>query len=341
MNKNSFIQSLKIAATYIGTVVGAGFATGREIVEFFTQYGYYGTIGIICSGILFTILGIKIMEICSLHRIKNNYEFCILLFGNRFGKVINLIMSLMLIGVAGVMISGAGAIFSEQLNISRVFGISIFIVLSFLIISRDIKGLHAINSFVVPLMILFSLSIILLSFNNVNLLFEPQPNSNGFWFTKSLSYVAYNLTLSIAVFAPIASTENNKKILINGSIIGSFGLTVLLLFNHYSISTLPNFNYVQIPTAEILHNKFPILHVLFVLVILGEILTTLVANGFGLVKLMETKMRSNNVSLIIILVIATSISFFQYKSLLGTIYPAFGALSLLLVIKILYFRNKV
>ncbi|MDF2606046.1 MAG: YkvI [Bacillales bacterium] len=341
MKKNSILQSLKIAATYIGTVVGAGFATGREIVEFFTQYGYLGTIGILCSGILFTLLGIRIMDICSVHFIKNNYEFCILLFGERFGKFINIIMSLMLIAVAGVMISGAGAIFSEQLNISRVFGITIFIVLSFIIISRDIKGLHAINSFVVPLMILFSLSIIFLSFKSVNLMFEPQSNSNGFWFTKSLSYVAYNLTLSIAVFAPIASTEKNKKILINGSIIGSLGLTVLLLFNHYAISTLPSFNYVQIPTAEILHNKFPILHVLFVLVILGEILTTLVANGFGLVKLLETKVRSNYISLFLILLIATSISFFQYKSLLGTIYPAFGALSLILVVRIFFFRYKV
>ncbi|MEK1832032.1 hypothetical protein AAAC51_33515 [Priestia megaterium] len=31
--------TLQVAATYVGTVVGAGFATGKEIVQFFTQYG--------------------------------------------------------------------------------------------------------------------------------------------------------------------------------------------------------------------------------------------------------------------------------------------------------------
>ena len=28
--------SIQIAAVYVGTIVGAGFATGREIVEFFS-----------------------------------------------------------------------------------------------------------------------------------------------------------------------------------------------------------------------------------------------------------------------------------------------------------------
>ena len=46
-------SSKESSATYIGTVVGAGFATGREIVEFFTVNGLYGTIGICVSGFLF------------------------------------------------------------------------------------------------------------------------------------------------------------------------------------------------------------------------------------------------------------------------------------------------
>lgn len=39
MNKNW----VKIASIYIGTVIGAGFASGREIIEFFGIYGLKGT----------------------------------------------------------------------------------------------------------------------------------------------------------------------------------------------------------------------------------------------------------------------------------------------------------
>ncbi|NLY67966.1 MAG: hypothetical protein GX069_10455, partial [Tissierellia bacterium] len=53
MNKNW----IKIASVYIGTVIGAGFASGREILEFFGVYGIKGIFGIIVSGLLFSILG--------------------------------------------------------------------------------------------------------------------------------------------------------------------------------------------------------------------------------------------------------------------------------------------
>ena len=42
MDNQQWQVAKKVAATYIGTVVGAGFATGREIVEFFTVNGLYG-----------------------------------------------------------------------------------------------------------------------------------------------------------------------------------------------------------------------------------------------------------------------------------------------------------
>ena len=57
---------IKIASIYVGTVIGAGFASGREIIEFFGVYGLKGIVGIIISGFLFSVLGslllIKINE---------------------------------------------------------------------------------------------------------------------------------------------------------------------------------------------------------------------------------------------------------------------------------------
>lgn len=53
MDNQQWQVAKKVVATYIGTVVGAGFATGREIVEFFTVNGFYGTIGICVSGFFY------------------------------------------------------------------------------------------------------------------------------------------------------------------------------------------------------------------------------------------------------------------------------------------------
>lgn len=37
------VSTFKVAATYIGTVVGAGFATGQEVLQFFNRFGAMGT----------------------------------------------------------------------------------------------------------------------------------------------------------------------------------------------------------------------------------------------------------------------------------------------------------
>src|SRR5690242_12070807 len=54
-------QIVRVAFTYIGTVVGAGFASGQEILQFFTRYGSLATLTIALSTVLFIWIGIQLM----------------------------------------------------------------------------------------------------------------------------------------------------------------------------------------------------------------------------------------------------------------------------------------
>jgi uncharacterized membrane protein YkvI len=56
-------EVVRIAFTYIGTIVGAGFASGQEILQFFTKYGWMALFTIGLSTLLFIWLGIKVMLI--------------------------------------------------------------------------------------------------------------------------------------------------------------------------------------------------------------------------------------------------------------------------------------
>lgn len=40
MRKNKVINVMKLGFLYLSTVIGAGFATGREIRVYFTDYGF-------------------------------------------------------------------------------------------------------------------------------------------------------------------------------------------------------------------------------------------------------------------------------------------------------------
>lgn len=111
----------QIAAVYVGTVVGAGFATGREIVEFFTRYGIYGFIGILIAGYIFIFTGTKIMLISTRIRATSYEEFNQFLFGKKLAGIINIFFLIMLLGVTAVMISVQGQFSRNNLAFLKVW----------------------------------------------------------------------------------------------------------------------------------------------------------------------------------------------------------------------------
>lgn len=48
-----------VAFAFVGVVVGAGFATGQEIFQFFTSNGIYSISGIIVTGLIITLAGVS------------------------------------------------------------------------------------------------------------------------------------------------------------------------------------------------------------------------------------------------------------------------------------------
>ena len=55
--KKNFTKVFQIAVVFIGTIVGAGLASGKEITEFFTSFGPISFLGIIFCGIFYIIMG--------------------------------------------------------------------------------------------------------------------------------------------------------------------------------------------------------------------------------------------------------------------------------------------
>ena len=53
MNK----EATKIGFAYVGIVVGAGFSTGQEVMQFFTKYGLWAYLGVIISGFILAFIG--------------------------------------------------------------------------------------------------------------------------------------------------------------------------------------------------------------------------------------------------------------------------------------------
>lgn len=327
------------AFTYMGTIVGAGFATGREITEFFTQYGIWGTFGIFIAGFFFIFLGMKIMLIAVKADTKNLHSFLVYLMGEKLGTYLNVIITFMIIGVTTVMLSGAGALFEEQLHISRWFGVIFMMILCYLLISKGIEGLHHINGLIVPFMILFSFTIFLLSKPSLQLVLDIEPTHSLFWIFKAVIYASLNLSLSLAVLIPLAHQLKKPSIIKKSSLVGGLGLTFLLLFNHFAIGQLKSLQNIEIPTAELVSNYNEWIHFFFVCIILGEIFSTLAANGFGIAELCyEKKKIPRKITLGLLLIFCAICSIFQYSTLISFVYPLFGVVGLIVILRLLFIK---
>ncbi|MEW6065637.1 MAG: hypothetical protein AB1538_10810, partial [Bacillota bacterium] len=52
---------IRLVATYVGAVIGAGFASGQEILQFFILFGYQGLLGVLVATVLFAYLGAVVL----------------------------------------------------------------------------------------------------------------------------------------------------------------------------------------------------------------------------------------------------------------------------------------
>lgn len=324
---------LQVAATYIGTIVGAGFATGKEVVQFFSQYGMIGIIGILISGYLFIWVGTKSMLIAKRINANSYQEINEYLFGLKIGRVVNIVLLIMLFGVTSVMFSGTGAVFREQLGLPSQLGILLTIVLCYLAVIRGMKGLLVVNSFIVPMMLLFSI-VIIAAFPGSDIYYGESPNILKV-LISALAYASYNIVLGQAVLVPLGRDSENESIIRWGGFLGGLGLTLILITSHFALITIPNMTAYSIPMAEVIKQIGTVLHILFVIVIYGEIYTTLIGNVYGISRKLSGSSTPKKSIIISILLICYFVSLVGFDSLIKFLYPLFGYMGCVVLLSLM------
>jgi uncharacterized membrane protein YkvI len=326
---------LQVAFTYIGTVVGAGFATGQEILQFFTKYGSIALLTILVSTALFIWFGTKVMLLAHDIKAASYEDLNKHIFGSKLGKWFSLLLLVELFSVSIVMLAGAGSVFREQLGQSFLLGICITLVLAYLVMMRGMKGIMTVNSIVVPMMLIFT-GIVFYhtmrtpSFLTLDWLHQADPYPPGRAWIAPMLYAAFNLASAQAVLVPLGSSIEDREAIRRGGILGGIGLGILLLIGNLSLSAhAPGIFQYEIPMGLIVAGMGTAIHFIYLLLIYAEIFTTFIADIFGLTLQLEQRTRLKRRTIIVgALLLCFGISFVGFKALLSTLYPLFGCLSL-------------
>ncbi|MBW7458210.1 hypothetical protein ACFOLF_31040 [Paenibacillus sepulcri] len=328
-----FGKVLQIAFTYMGTIVGAGFATGQEILQFFTRFGYWGAATILLATAMFIWLGAKMMLIASDISAKSYEDVNKKLFGPRFGRWVSHFMLIVLLGVNAVMLAGAGTIFTENWNVSYQTGLLVTLIGCFFLVRKGMSAILTINSIVVPLMLVFTLIIVVDTLNTPGssrwMLLTSDYSPFAVW-ASPLLYAAFNLSMSQAVLVPLGAQVRDRKTIIAGAWIGGIGIGFMLIAGHMALSLyMPGIQQYAIPMGGIARELGHGMQWIYIGLIFAEIFTTLVADIYGLTLQLKERMKMSHTRItLIVLVICYAASQIGFGPLLSTLYPIFGLVSL-------------
>ena len=332
---------LKIIFVLIGTFVGAGFASGKEVFNFFSVYKFNSFISIIIFSILLFFVIYKCFKIKIKFNINSYNEFMSFLekkykfFNSHFS---NFIIHIFLAASFYIMIIALSSLFSYQLNIAKYITIFITIFICFLILyKKNINFIYIINSILMPILILFIISLCSFNINLNNISFMESNNINILFISifYGLLYFSYNSLLIIPIIFDL-KLNFNKDILFKISLL--FAITIFILV--FGVNLLLLCFYEQIKNLEL-----PILYIsnlsffsfMYFFIVLSAIFTTMISSGYAFIN--SWNMKHFKLKLIVFLLLSFVFGAFSFSSLINFFYPIFGLIGFLQIFLILFDRS--
>ncbi|MBP2652565.1 MAG: hypothetical protein H6Q73_134 [Firmicutes bacterium] len=333
MRLQPLLAVARVAATYAGTLIGAGFASGQEISQFFASYGSAGLLGIGVSTILFAWLGTFLLELG--YQLKASayspviYHIC----GRHLGIVIDFITSIFLFITLAIMLAGAATVLHDYLGLAYLTGLALAAVIVIVTVAFGVNGISTANLIIAPLLILSILfisgySLLYHSFTP-NMLQTIAPVTNPatpHWLLGSLLYASYNLVMGATVLVPLGAYVTSRKVrrlggLAGGIVLGLIAafLAVVLLI-HYPAALK-----YEVPILQIAAAQYKWSSAIYSYTLLAAMYTTAIASLYGCsVKVTQTTKINSTTAILIITILALVFSNLGFAALIRLMFPLFG-----------------
>jgi len=330
--KFSIWRSIQIGAAYVGAIVGAGFASGQEIVQFFLVFGSQGLIGLMLLGLLFAAFGMAVLFLIEKNGIETYQEMMKLLFGKNLGLLFDVWITLFLLTGLCIMLAGGTTVFVEHLSLPGTLGLGITAggVAAGLIGQK--KGVLRINSLLIPFMLaaVFSIGIAAAIYGETSIIsqIDPPPASGVLvgsnWLTATVLYLSYNMVMGLVILSSLGKKAVEGNLIgagLGGMFIGAVALVMGVGILSFSSGA---FNY-EIPMVYIAGKVHPAFKLVYVVFLWLALLTTAVANAYGLTKSLAS-LTGWNEQLAGLLILAAVMPFtpIGFTRLVANLYPLFG-----------------
>jgi uncharacterized membrane protein YkvI len=346
--KNKKITTFQVAGTYIGTIVGAGFASGQEILQFFVSFGRKGLIGIFIITVLFIYFGYIIMELGWQLNVSSHLPIVKKVGGRYLGAFSDVVITFFLFGALTAMIAGSGALFHQEFNLHPLLGSLFMATITVITVLGGFNSIINSISIVVPFLVLSAVLVSIATLISAPPLAEirhtgiERPLMLRNWLWASILYISYNIIPSISILGPLGKQAHDRRIIKNGALLGGIGLGIgaaaIFLTLYVNVDTV---KHLEIPMIMVVRNISPLAKNIYAIVLLAEIYTSAVGDLYGFAaRICNLNTKKATLVILTCSCLAFLASLTGFSNLVKYLYPAVGYCGVLTLICLIYDRYK-
>lgn len=310
----------------LGTVIGSGFSTGKEIVVFFSRFGYYSFLFIPLAFVLFYFTFYFLMT-KGLKQINNRKN----------SKIVSILMLICATIFSSSMFAGIENCALSANIIFQVILIFLILVLCFFSCYKKLNFLSVINLVLIPILLAILLGFFIYQFPQSSFVSFNNPSvlvglfGGGFYLVL---YVVLNVSLSSVVIAKSGEGLTKKQIRL-ASFISAFVLSVFILL--INILVVCNYDLINsaMPLLALSDGKFTFL--LRFVIMVGCLTTLLSMIYVASSSCKELKIGDRNI-FIICVILPYLLSKIGFSSIVSFLYPLASYLGIFLLF-LLFFRK--
>ena len=271
---------IEITSLYIGVIMGAGFASGRECWQFFGVFGSRGYYGAVASTICFILLACMLTYIA---RSKETADLGKLIspFNNKYiDGMIGWTLAAIYYSMIIAMTAAGGSLLNQQFGISKVIGGIIIAVLCVVTVLGDFERVSRIFRLIVPVLFVIGIFTIILTiradFGQSGAVTGYRPGRmSPNWFISAVVFMAYNTTGMITMSGNSALNAKNAKNAYFGAVMGTLCLGILTLLLLRALLTDMAFSSgLDLPMLGYSARISPVLNVIYAVILYGAVYST-------------------------------------------------------------------
>ena len=346
---NTTTTALTMAIIYVGIILGAGFASGAEIMAYFVEFGLGGILGLMLACVLFALTGWAIWDICARTGVRDYKSFMDIAMGRRLAVVMEIGLGVFMFILFSAMLAATGASLHESFGVNYLLAVCVVAAICFVTFLFGVSGIIKLNAYISPLLIVGCVVIAVWTFvMRAEPVFAVAERTADMlranWYVSAVTYVGYNIvgavvimpSLVMAKASPIGRSKMIKPAVFSGAILFVLGLSLYLSL----VANIGRVEGAQIPMLTLVRGHGPIWSYSFLLLFLGACFTTAATNGYAVSATISARtnikgIKEIGLKLLICIggVVAALMGFANFVRVIYPLFAIFGIMEIALILK--------